>query len=222
MISIIVVKSYEKPEYNIREILRYMGCKEADETVTALIDECLEEIGDRLSFKICCREFEIFEKDFGLDLGFMETSSRSLKKNLDGCGKIMLFAATVGLEIDRLIARYGRVSPVKSVAFQAIGAERIESLCDLFENEVREYAEKNGCYIRPRFSAGYGDFGIESQEEIFKALDCRRKIGITLNDSMLMSPSKSVTAIIGISDKPNNCKSGCSVCGKTDCKYRKI
>lgn len=199
-----------------------MGCTAANSAVSDLLDECIAEIGDRLTFKVCFDEFKISRTSSGTDLGFMHTKSKSLAKNLDGCGKIIVFAATVGLEPDRLIARYGKVSPVKSVAFQAIGAERIESLCDLFEDEIREYARKSGGFLRPRFSAGYGDFEIEAQKEIFKALDCERKIGITLNDSMLMSPSKSVTAIIGISDVPSEkCKASCSVCGKTDCEYRK-
>ena len=49
-----------------------------------------------------------------------------------------------------------------------------------------------------------------------------RKIGVTLNESLLMSPSKSVTAIIGLSDKPCGVTSGdCGYCGKRDCAYRK-
>ena len=63
-----------------------------------------------------------------LDLGFTVTHSRDLQKNLKGCCRIILFGATVGLELDRLIARYGRLSPSKALCFQAIGAERIESL----------------------------------------------------------------------------------------------
>ena len=52
--------------------------------------------------------------------------------------------------------------------------------------------------IRPRFSPGYGDLPIEIQKDIFRALDCPRRIGLTLNENLLMSPTKSVSAIIGI------------------------
>lgn len=217
----IYLKTYEKPEYNFKEIFRYMGCRDADDSITALVNECIAEIDNKLSFKICCSDYEIIKSSDGIDIGFIKTKSNVAIKNLENCGKIIVFAATIGLETDRLIARYGITSPTKSVIFQAIGAERIESLCDAFENDVKDYLKKHNKFIRPRFSAGYGDFDIEAQKNIFKVLDCERKIGLTLNDSMLMSPSKSVTAIIGISDKPKkHCKIGCSACDKTDCEYR--
>ena len=84
---------------------------------------------------------------------------------------------------------------------QALGAERIESLCDRFcadfENEVSLLGKKT----RPRYSAGYGDFPIEMQFPICEALNSAKKIGVFVNESLLLSPSKSVTAIIGIEDK---------------------
>ena len=217
----VYLKLYPEPKYNIKEILRYMGCRKADDSVSGLVNECITELSDKLTYKVCYTEFSIHPTEDGVDLSFMQTNSRGLKMNLFGCEKIVLFAATVGLEIDRLIARYGVISPVKSVAFQAIGAERIESLCDMFNDEVRSRAAAENLYTRPRFSAGYGDFELSAQREIFKVLDCQRKIGLTLNDSLIMSPSKSVTAIIGISDKPReNCAERCSACSKTDCEYR--
>jgi cobalamin-dependent methionine synthase I len=55
--------------------------------------------------------------------------------------------------------------------------------------------------LRPRFSPGYGDLPLELQTNLFKVLDCQHFIGLTLNDSMLMSPSKSVTAIVGLRER---------------------
>ena len=56
-------------------------------------------------------------------------------------------------------------------------------------------------FFKPRFSPGYGDLSLEVQKEIFSLLDCPRKIGVSLGDSLLMTPSKSVTAIIGYGTK---------------------
>ena len=82
---------------------------------------------------------------------------------------------------------------------QAIGAERLESFCDIFCRDIScEYNEK----LRPRVSPGYGDIPLSMQKEIFSALDCSRKIGLSLNASLLMTPTKSVTAIVGIGE-PN-------------------
>ena len=96
--------------------------------------------------------------------------------------------------IDRLITKYTTVSPVKSLVFQGIGAERIEALCDAF----CRYIEKEYSKTKPRFSPGYGDLDLSFQREIFEVLQCSKKIGVTLNGSLLMSPTKSVTAIIGV------------------------
>ena len=78
--------------------------------------------------------------------------------------------------------------------FQAIGSERVESLCD----ELCRELEGEWGTVRPRFSPGYGDLPLSLQKEIFALLDCGRSIGVALGENLLMSPSKSVTAIVGV------------------------
>ena len=93
------------------------------------------------------------------------------------------------------MARYGAVSPAKALLHQAIGAERIEALCDRL---CRDLAEEIGTSLRPRFSPGYGDFSVTVSGDIFRLLDPARRIGVSLTDHFLMTPSKSVSAIVGI------------------------
>lgn len=220
--SAVLVRKYDEPVFNKKEILRYMGCKEASPEILQMVDACIEEARPKLTYKVCYSVFDVKESKGGLDLSFMATDSRDLAKNLADCKQAVLLAATVGLELDRLIAKYGRISPVKALCFQAIGAERIESLCDAFNDEVETGCREKGLFTRPRFSPGYGDWGIEAQRSIFTALDCSRKIGLSLNQSLLMSPSKSVTALIGISSKEKPCdKKDCAACSKTDCTFRR-
>ena len=192
--STVIFKEYIAPPIDRREILRYMGCRDETSNISALIDRALEFGENKLSYKVCCAEYEIKITDNVCNLGFVQTESRDLAKCLSDCEKIVVFAATIGLELDRLIMRYGKSEPSLAVCLQAFGAERIEALCDAFCMDLKE-KHKN---IRPRFSAGYGDLPLEIQKDIFRALDCDRRIGLTLNDSLLMSPTKSVTAIVGI------------------------
>ena len=176
-----------------------------------------------MAYRVCWREFPISFCDGVVDLAFVKSGSVNLGENLKNCSRILVFAATVGIEVDRLIARYGAMSPTKALFFQAIGAERIESLCDIFCIEQREEKKKIGKGTRARFSPGYGDFPIDMQRDIFKVLDPSKRIGLTLNESMLISPSKSVTAIIGISDDVS-CEGGernCKTCNNVDCEYRR-
>ena len=131
----------------------------------------------------------------------------------------ILFAATVGVEIDRLIGKYGRLSPTKALLFQAIGAERIEALCDAFCADIKKEYNTG---LEPRFSPGYGDLPLSAQKNIFAVLDPERRIGLTLNSSLLMSPSKSVTAFVGLGSTEKTSSNKCSLCEKTDCTLRGV
>ena len=252
----VVTKSYTEPPICKKEILRYAGCKKSGQEtlqlsaenavtcgtdqITALLEESLEEILPRLSYKVCYIELSLVIEDDVCDFGCMRIQSKDLVKNLQGCDKVVLFAATIGVEIDRLIARYGHISPAKAVMLQAIGAERIEALCDALCESIQQGAggekekDKNKVSLRPRFSPGYGDLPLETQKDIFRALNCSKNIGLSLNDSLLMSPSKSVTAFVGLAQAQSDnsvdeCRSAnvheenlhnCAICKKTDCVYR--
>lgn len=224
MTNTVDAKTYQPPEIRIKEILRYAGVRGDASELEKMVQSCLDEIQGKLTYKVCYREFPVVCHGDRLDLGFTQTSSQALKKNLSGCRSLILFAATVGIELDRSIARYSLLSPSKALLFQAIGAERIESLCDVFCDEIARQEAAQGCGTRPRFSPGYGDFPLQVQKEIFRVLDCPRKIGLTLNQSLLMSPSKSVTALIGITGGQGDEKSAskCRTCAKQDCAYRSI
>ena len=190
----ITVKEFSMPPVNVREVLRYSGCDKATPEVEKLLKECVDETREIFCGKVVYAEFPVKKTEDGLDLGLARTNSHDLAKNLDGCERAVVFCATVGHGIDRLIRKYSVVSPAKAVVFQGLGAERIEALCDLFCAEL----EANGLTTRPRFSPGYGDLPLEIQKDIFRALDCPKHIGATLNESLLISPTKSVSAVVGL------------------------
>lgn len=189
-----------KLDFNKNEIYRYLGYSKA-ETVPCddLIDECIGMLS--LDCKACYEVYPVTHKDNGeLDLGFCTTHSKDLAKNLKDCKNIILFVATIGIEADRLIAKYSSLSPSKSVVLQAVGAAAIESWCDMLCEHFSNLDIAKNRYLRPRFSPGYGDLDLELQNRIFDALNCRKLIGVTLSQTLMMLPSKSVSAIIGISD----------------------
>lgn len=187
------------PPINEREVLRYMGARDATDEVKALLSECIVEAKDVFTPRACYRVFDLDRDGTGLDLGFAKTDSISLSKALSGCDRVILFAATVGIGIDRLINRYTRISPSRAVSLGAIGAERIEALCDALCQQLARDLGARGYGLRPRFSAGYGDLPLSLQRDIFDVLECSKSIGLTLNESLLMSPAKSVTALVGVS-----------------------
>lgn len=223
MTDLLLTRTYDAPPIDRREIIRYMGARELTEELAAMLEECLREVEGRLRYAVCWREFPVAVEGDVVDLTFTRVTSRSLGKQLANCSRVVLFAATVGLELDRLIQRYSRLQPVKGLMLQAIGAERVEALCDAFNEDIKRQAAEAGEYTRPRFSPGYGDVPLTLQTEIFRVLDCSRKIGLSLNASLLMTPSKSVTAIIGVGcDTPQPDKEKCSACTKGDCIFRHL
>lgn len=219
----VYTKTYDGPDFDRREILRYAGAASGPPEVLDLLEKCLEEVRGKLTYKVCFRSFSVYDRGEELDLEFARTASKDLRKNLAGCESIVLFGATVGMELDRLIARYSRLSPARALMLQAIGTERIEALAEQFQRELAQEQRAQGRYIRQRFSPGYGDLPLEMQRDVFRVLDCPRKIGLTLNESLLMSPSKSVTALIGIAET-GECASpsaGCENCDQKNCTFRR-
>lgn len=197
MNSVILSKTYNELPFCEKEILRYSGCREESKEISALFKWCTNEVKGKLTYKVCYCELPVKTDGSICDFDFFSVQSEKLAYNLQGCQRIILFAATVGVGLDRLITKYSRISPANAVMLQAIGSERIETLCDAFCDDIsKEY----GVNLRPRFSPGYGDLPLQTQRDIFKVLDCERKIGLTLNGSLLMSPTKSVTAFVGIDE----------------------
>lgn len=212
----VYTKIYQDFPFCEQEIFRYAGCREAVQELTQLLQVCIQEGKPQFTYKVCYEILPFSKQDTNCRLGDICVTSHSLSKHLDGCDRVIIFAATIGIGIDRLIAKYGRISPVKALLFQAIGAERIETLCDAFCAEMQKEFGSTGI----RFSPGYGDVPLEMQKALFAHLDCERKIGVVLNDSLFMSPSKSVTAIIGIGKKEQPVTASCRECGLKNCIYR--
>ena len=193
----ISLREYTAPIIDRREVLRYAGVRESDESIEYLPDRCIVEASDKITYKLCYREFDISITEDEMNLGFAKTRSELLKKRLLGCNKIVLFCATVGQDIDRIIAKHSITSPSTAVIMQALGSERVEALCDAFCDEMKnKYGD-----ITSRFSPGYGDLPLSLQKDIFLALEPTKLLGVTLNSDLFMTPPKTVTAIIGIKCK---------------------
>lgn len=208
-----------------KEAVRYLGYgKNAvdDKTLQEIQDSFreLERVADKKSIY---RIFELSLKDENeLKIGNVEIYSRNLRTNLKDCKQVVLFAATLGAEVDRLIRKMQVVDMAKAVVMQACAATLLEEYCDELQQKIAEHMQEQGKYIRPRFSPGYGDFSIQHQKAVLAMLEASKRIGVTMTDSYMLTPTKSVTAVIGIGDVEMNCNlNNCEECDKTDCTYRR-
>ncbi len=174
--------------------LRFMGCKELFGDMEEIYEENLQEYKKAAAFKAVFRKSSVtFFGEKGIRFDFCEMESESLRKNLEGCKNAFVFAATSGSAVDRLILRRTKLSAADGFITDCIASSGIEVFCDFINDEM-----KKGRTLKPRFSPGYGDVSLCCQSEILSYLDAYRKIGITLTEAYLMSPIKSVTAIVGI------------------------
>lgn len=207
------------------EVLRYLGYGRdgADDTVMELVEACIAELGHNAQPRFLVREFPLTLGDDNLvDGSCFCTKSRNLSKNLRDCHRILVFAATLGTGADHLIQKYNRLQMSKAVVMQAAATAMIEEYCDQVCSGLKAEYEAKELYLRPRFSPGYGDFPLDCQQRVLDSLEAGKRIGIKLTDSLLMMPSKSVTAVMGVSEKPYRCDvKGCEVCAKKDCLYRR-
>ncbi len=206
------------PPIDEKEVFRYAGMRiQVDDTILQVFRECLDLSKDTFTPKVTYCELP---KELFFDLVPQARESKSLP--LENAEKVLLFVATVGIGIDRLIARYAKVAPIKGLFFQALGTERIEQTCDLFcANIAQKYAEQ-GFTLERRFSPGYGDFSLLAQRNIFQILSPEKKVGVTLTDTLMMSPTKSVSAIIPVTKKCRKSQeTACANCTMQSCDYKR-
>lgn len=182
-------------EIDKKEVLRYLGVSKDNNDIDSMINDISPDVYKSIKFNAVYTQIDVEINDNKIDMGFACVESKMLAKNLFGCKKAFLFAATLGIENDRAIERAFKINSAKASVFNCISIALVESFCDY----VNDYLRK-GKKLRPRFSPGYGDFSIKYQKNVIDALDATRKIGITLSDSYMMKPSKSVTAVIGIEE----------------------
>ena len=186
--------------FDEKEILRYAMIPSTAAAPEELpLGECLAAGRKAVRCRAVWQRYPLGWNEKELDLGFARTTSQNLRKHLEGCKEILLFACTAGGEMDRQINREKVISPVRGLLMSAIGSQQVEGACDRLCGMLeKEYPDRR---LVSRYSPGYGDLPLELQRDIIRALDCGRTIGVTLTESLLMQPSKSVTAVIGMKER---------------------
>lgn len=171
--------------------------KTSREYTNDLIQQCDQRLRRELDCKYTAVRVDVsFPMENQIDIGFGGVQSRSLYKNLYGCKEAFIFAVTIGYGVDRLLKRLSVTSMAEHFITDALASAYAESACDMADAEI-----KGDLICRPRFSPGYGDLPLEIQPKILETVDAGRRLNITLGKTLLMSPSKSITAIMGIENE---------------------
>ena len=208
------------------EVLRYLYHqnkpleKNLDELVDILIKETINTARPRFIYNIFT-----LEKNGGILLKNTELilKGKDIARHLEKSEKCAVLCATLGSEIEMRINYYSKTELLKSVILDACASTLIEALCDDAEAIIKKAAEENGFFITGRYSPGYGDFDISVQKDLLNIIEAPKRLGVTVTDSFIMLPRKSVSAVIGFqSEKSEKEIDKCSTCNlKGNCSFRK-
>lgn len=210
---------------NRQEAFRYMGYKTGniDEKIIALTDQCESELISVIKPRFVYKVFDIEHSDNGVVVNntSLILKGKDISDHLKDCERCVLMCATVSIDVDNLIRKYEAQDMTKAVIADCLASAAIEQVCNEAEKEIKSaVGEYNFTW---RFSPGYGDFPLEIQRDFIDVLDAQKRVGVNVSESLIMIPRKSVTAVIGVSEKEiSKGRRGCVCCNMKDrCAYRK-
>ena len=214
----------ETREYNIEEILRYLRVRgEAPEELRARVERAAAELSESMQPKYLYRAFPVERTEQGISLaGSGVTLPGALAaKMLAESDTALLLVCTLGMEFERRLRALEKRDMGEAVILDACGSTWVESGCDAAEREIA--GRFPGRFLTDRFSPGYGDLPLALQPAVLAALDAEKRLGVHIGESFLMTPSKSVTAVIGVADAPQPARvRGCAYCARNQtCELRK-
>lgn len=206
------------------EALRYMGHHgELSDSLRRVVDDCEKKLLEVIRPDFVFRVFDIIRFESGIKVcgSSLLLTGSDIYNHLEGCDRAVLMCATLGNAADRLI-RTTEVNDISSAfVMDAVASAAIEDVCRIADKKIMEQLPES--FFTWRFSPGYGDFPIEIQKQFLGTLNAQKRIGLCADESNILIPRKSVTAVAGISDKPVPQKRrGCACCSMSgSCAYRK-
>ena len=211
-------------KHNVEEALRYLRVRgEAPDELRAQVERVAAELSESLKPKYLYRAFSVERTGQGVCLaGSGVTLPGTLAaKMLADCDTALLLACTLGIGFEQRLRALEKRDMGEAVILDACGSAWVESGCDMAEREIA--GRFAGRFLTDRFSPGYGDLPLALQPVILAALNAEKLLGIHVGESFLMTPSKSVTAVIGVSDAPQPARvRGCAYCARNEtCELRR-
>lgn len=219
-------------EIDKKEVLRYLQYKnqEIKNDLSEIIKECINDTKEIINPRFIYRKYNIKKLKSSNSKGevYLEGANLILQSDdvynlLRECDECILMSATLGLEIEKEIRKLTYTDLTKGIIIDACATTAIEEVCDIVQASIEKELLKKGKHITYRYSPGYGDLPIEKNVDINNILNTQKEIGLTVTNSGIMIPRKSVVALIGVSHKGvNSSKRSCENCNnRHNCIYKK-
>ncbi len=214
----------ELSSINHREIYRYLGygTNQPDEATAALVREVEKKLLQIIKPRHIYRLFRITHVNGGVELedGKLFLPGNDIHAHLRGCRQVALMAATLAVDTDRFLKKLQFSDMAQAAIANSAANSAIEQICDAVAEEIKNRLPQ--LYQTSRYSPGYGDLPISVQKKFLSVLDAPKKIGLAVTANNIMVPEKSVSAIIGLSEKPVQKKQrSCRECSlRKSCMFR--
>jgi hypothetical protein len=209
---------------NLNEVLRYLGAGEhAPDDLKYQVEEVSQQLSQKIQPRSVWRVFPILRQGTGFFLSQtrITLTGKTASLMLKDYQQAAMLCCTLGSEFDTMLRAAQARDMAHAAILDACGSALVEAGCDKLMETIA--LRLKGCYLTDRFSPGYGDLPLTLQPAICSGLETRRQLGVYTNASLLLNPTKSVTAFVGISDKPQPARvRGCGYCNMADtCTMRK-
>ena len=224
----------QRPATDRAEVLHYLGYagQHIDEELAGRIERIVAELEHEVAPRGVRRVFAVDAT--GTDAAgdpcirlvgtTVELRGRDVFRHLKDARCCALVAATLGMASERRLRLLARQNPLDAAILDAAGSAYIEAAVDEMDAAVGNAAQEAGLTRKWRFSCGYGDCPLAAQDAIVAALDATRRIGLTVTDSHLLLPAKSVTAMVGLFDGDAHAadtRPSCAICRLAgSCSFR--
>ena len=207
---------------DVKEARRFAGVRSPDEKALCAVHQAAVQVEKCSAPRYIYKIFSLEHPDKGVslpDAGLLLPGNLA-KTMLSECEKAVLLLCTLGIAFDRLLRTAQARDMTQALYIDACGSAYVEQGCDGAEREIA--ARFPGLYLTDRFSPGYGDLPLDLQPGLLRALDGEKRLGVCAGPSYLLNPMKSVTAVIGLSDRPQRARiRGGACCAlREGCAYR--
>ncbi len=199
--------------------------EEVPEPFPEMIDRALEDAPALFNIRGGYRIFEEVEINGGNEnirlAGLDFSASKIISTQLRKSTRAALFACTAGEGITRYSSEISKEDPVFAYVYDLLGSVTVEKAMDKIQQTLAEDVRPAGLSISDRYSPGYCDWPVSDQKKLFSLLPASF-CGISLSESSLMFPIKSVSGIIGIGSGLKQKGYQCNWCTDTHCIFRRL
>jgi len=148
-------------------------------------------------------------------------SGHLIAQHLARAHLIIVMVCTIGRELDESVSSLFKIDPIIGIALDGVGSAAVELLaiqaCNYFEAEAKADGLNTTMPLNPGMVGWPVDQG---QPQIFTLLDSE-EIQVSLTESCMMTPNKSLSMVLGVGEDVAVIGSSCDYCTLNGvCRYQ--